>query len=667
VAVVACSVGGLFLGRRIWPESDPAALLVAPAVVFGAVATLVRLLANRASQAPEAALTTLRRVGEQDRTRFLEASTRFTHRRDRLTQAADVGFGPLGHGVLPREAEAILLHWQQVGQEVEGTLATVGDYFRGLEDQRLVIVGAPGSGKTVLASRLLLDLLANPSGTTERPQQVPVWVPLTSYYPDAGLRRRDDTAVAKHFGSWLSRQVGKNTRIRPKVVARLMEERRILPILDGLDEMPAKDSMEVIRALNQDKRVTFVVTSRTADYVDSLDGDEGQVIGGRHIELSPLTAAEIAHYITSRYPTVDGVDARWRPVLDAVKDPEHWIGGFLATPWHLFLMTANFDDGDAAPASLLDEPADQAMRILLEGLVPAVVRGDRTARARGWTGPQINAWLSVLARQVNSSGGSRTSFSPLETWRLAGRWPEWVVPGLTLAVGLVAALLTLVVPGLPWTRPLVLLTAAALLTVPTGSSPVVSGGQYLRNLMISSRVLTIWILLGLVFGLVYGAVLASAFGPMAMLVGGLVLGLFGALEAGLVIALVFGQWGRLETVLPLRPSELMRRGTRFSLFFTAFVVSTCWLAFGMTFGLDLGLVAGLLVGRGNTWVRYLVGIAWASRQNRCPWRFAVFLDWCLDQGLMRQTGILIEFRHRELLDWCAQRSTPPVDAPAATS
>jgi len=292
VAVVACSAGGLFFGRRIWPDSDPTALITVPLTLLGAVIALGRLRTSQVSQSPEAALTTLRRMGRRDRARFLESSTRFTRRRGHLAQVADVGFGPPGRGVLPPDAEGILLRGHQGGQKVEGTLATIGDYFRSLKDQRLVIVGEPGSGKTVTASYLLLDLLADPTSPGERPQQVPVWVPLTSYHPDVDLEQGGDTAVTEHFRSWLANQVGKNARSKPEVVARLVEERRILPILDGLGEMPAEDSTAVIRALNEDKEAQFVVTSRTADYKRLISGDEGQVIAGRHIELAPVTFLE---------------------------------------------------------------------------------------------------------------------------------------------------------------------------------------------------------------------------------------------------------------------------------------------------------------------------------------------------------------------------------------
>lgn len=65
------------------------------------------------------------------------------------------------------------------GADPEGHLEEVLDYYQKLEPARLVITGAAGSGKTLLALRLLQALLANKERTEADP--VPVRFSLTNW------------------------------------------------------------------------------------------------------------------------------------------------------------------------------------------------------------------------------------------------------------------------------------------------------------------------------------------------------------------------------------------------------------------------------------------------------------------------------------------------------
>jgi len=75
---------------------------------------------------------------------------------------------------------------------------------------------------------------------------------------------------------------------------------------------------------------------------------------------------------------------------------------------------------------------------------------------------------------------------------------------------------------------------------------------------------------------------------------------------------------------------------------------------------------GLTVGRGNVWLRYVLGVRSAARQGALPRRPARFLDWCLNTGLMRMAGNSIQFRHRQLQDSLVT-SPGRSPAPAAAS
>jgi NACHT domain-containing protein len=105
----------------------------------------------------------------------------------------------------------------------------LAEEFLRLSRRRLVILGGPGMGKTTLAVLLLRELLRR----YEPARPVPVLLPLS------GWRPRDQS-----LPDWLARRITeiypalRAADFGPDVVAMLIAQRRVLPVLDGLDELP---------------------------------------------------------------------------------------------------------------------------------------------------------------------------------------------------------------------------------------------------------------------------------------------------------------------------------------------------------------------------------------------------------------------------------------------
>ena len=109
-------------------------------------------------------------------------------------------------------------------------MAEVGRYYRGLRTGRLVVLGEPGAGKTVVALHLLLDVLEHRHDREGQPGRVPLRVNAASWNTRTG------------FTDWLAGVLARDYSLRPRVARLLIETDRVLPVLDGLDEMDPPDA-----------------------------------------------------------------------------------------------------------------------------------------------------------------------------------------------------------------------------------------------------------------------------------------------------------------------------------------------------------------------------------------------------------------------------------------
>ncbi|WP_433174393.1 NACHT domain-containing protein [Actinoallomurus sp. CA-150999] len=560
-------------------------------------------------------------------------------------------------------------------------ISELAEEFRRLPRRRLVILGDPGMGKTTLAVLLLRELLRR----YEPDQPVPVLLSVSDWRPaDEPLR------------DWLARRLTQTypalraADFGPDAATTLITQRRILPVLDGLDELPEEVRPDALVALNAATADDpLILTCRTAEYEAAITRLGGAVLtGGAVIEPDPLRPGDAAAYLRSCLR--ERSDGDWRDLMSALADRNAPITRALTTPLELWLLRKVYIDTGTDPGELLDThrfpTATEITDHLLDHLVHAAItarsphgNGDPYRPSRSWDPDAAKRWLAFLADHLHAIGGRDIAW-----WRLHHttriRLVHRLLVGLVLgsAFGSVGALAGAL--GRLSTNPMAGLTGglvggfaigagiglmAELATQPAHASLRLRGrGRAL------ARSLTVKLAGGAAIGLISVAVGELGAIPLTT---ALAVGLAGGLIVGLITGLLGWAASPLPDDLAQTPAGTLRRDLQLSIGRT---ITTVLLG-GFVFGLMVGLVKGSMVlplalsldgagvvlavvlllfvparyiGTATASSVYLGTVTLLSTQRHVPRELMRFLDDAHRTGLLRQVGPVYQFRHAKLQD-----------------
>ncbi|GGV72392.1 hypothetical protein GCM10010277_85230 [Streptomyces longisporoflavus] len=324
-----------------------------------------------------------------------------------LVSASKRRWAPQRYQLLGRGHHAINLSFQVMDEScgapagpapdchVEGIAA----FYRAQRKRRLVVTGPPGAGKTFLTIELVLGLLHD--DTADHP--IPIRLALTDW----------DTGIA--FEVWLVRRIAAEYGVVPHSAQQLVDERRILPVLDGLDEMDAGSdpdagaprAIAVMRALNAyldgHDGAPLVLACRCGPYRALADSGHALAQSVR-IQIAPLTAGQARGYLARRSTTPAERLAVLLDVLDE-SDPAALVP-WLSTPWRVTLVAAALAGG-THPRELLNHarrgPADADQYLLGLYVSSAAALHPLDARRR-YSPRDAERWLGELARYLRDSG-----------------------------------------------------------------------------------------------------------------------------------------------------------------------------------------------------------------------------------------------------------------------
>ena len=299
-----------------------------------------------------------------------------------------------------------------------GTFDTVLEYFRELPEPRLLILGSAGAGKTVLVTELARRLLA----TRKDSEPIPVIIPVTAWDPRQTSLFDWVSEQLIRIDADLAHRVRDGRSFITRAQA-LVDRMKVLPMLDGLDEIPEAARPMATLAINRyGWAQPLVVTCRTHEYLQIIGMAQGTPVARvAAITLLPLEPADIKGYLG---PDRNGHWAKVYQRLDA--KPHGASAQALANPLMLWLAWAVYSGTGRSPDELADQyrftNAAAIEHHLLAEFVPAVYPDSKGRSAGNRLRRLLSAkseprrWLGFLAsdKHLHSGPQARQRRQPLD-------------------------------------------------------------------------------------------------------------------------------------------------------------------------------------------------------------------------------------------------------------
>lgn len=512
---------------------------------------------------------------------------------------------------------------------------------------RLLILGNPGAGKTTTLLELAEALGDRAEQQPEFP--IPVMFNLSAWQDDKQSMR-----------DWLVAEL-RLKGVPAKIGSKWLNDRRILPLLDGLDEVRADRQERCVQTINQllageNPPLYLVVCSRREEY----DAYKTRLELSGAICLQTLTLEQIQDYLVRvNRPELWQVMSHDANLLDIVQAP-------------LFLNVAILAYPDAASLEQwrrlnttqerLQDLWDRYICRMFEREIDTKLYGKRKAPSQ----QQARHWLIWLAQQLQREVETEFLIEKLQPTCLLGRqqWAYRLIFGLMLGLiigltsglieGPIGALINGLIGGLIFGLMFGLLGEVGRIKPVEVIKISIARMVHQKTL----RVLKGNIILGLIFGLILI--------PTTGLTSGLILGLIFVPTIGLIFGLI------VESKTNIQVRTKANQGIKNS--FKNFILISAIL---LLLALALSILAQQMLSHsvdskvafriltfpffGWIWVSFLAGGGLACiqhfalrlvlfRSSSAPWNYARFLDYASERLLLQRIGGQYRFMHKLLQD-----------------
>ena len=336
---------------------------------------------------------------------------------------------------LQDQPDALENPWQLKAQELKHAphILPTGTNIVQIYDKasgKLLILGEPGAGKTILLLHLARTLLDRAEANTCHP--IPAIFILSSW-----AQKRQS------FVQWLVEELSTMYKVPRQIAQQWIDTNQILPLLDGLDEVAEEARVrcvEEITAYSQrpSQTVTALVVCCRREEYQALPS---RLQLDRAVSIEPLTDKQIEDYLSNAQGQLDGLRQALRDDVELKK--------FVRQPLMLSIFTLAYEG--AASAEL---PPASTQKLTLHTYVTRMLT--RRAPLESGKPVQFRNWLIYLAKQLHRQQETVLSVEDLQPDWLPGkqqsqyRWSTGLVAGLIIGLpsGLVIGLPAMLNSGL---------------------------------------------------------------------------------------------------------------------------------------------------------------------------------------------------------------------------
>ena len=291
-------------------------------------------------------------------------------------------------------------------------------------DNQLLILGAPGSGKTTALLILTSLLLGEAEGNQDAP--IPVIFNLSSW---ASKRPRLEV--------WLVEELERQLRV-PKAIGRAwVQKQQIIPLLDGLDEVTSAQRDACVLAINEYQKThqpkALVVCCRSGEYAALA----AQLTLKGAIEVQPLTFSEVEAYFK-------GLGTRFNDLVARLQQ-DSTLRELITSPLLVSVVTVVHEDlpktgaemsSDAYRAMLFKTYVEHTLTPSGRHQPPAQDEPFREPAAGPYTLPQVQQWLGWLAAWLNERNETTFYIEHLQPDVLSFAARRWYTRLLALILAL---------------------------------------------------------------------------------------------------------------------------------------------------------------------------------------------------------------------------------------